>query len=549
MLSQRSDKQAQKQSPPSPAQQSAVTDQPLPEQNFLWQSLALCPGMLQPKLTINSPGDIYEQEADRVAEQVMQGRSANHHAPTPIRPISPQRKEQSGERPQAADAPSNLPKVLSSAGWPLDADTRAFFEPRLGSDFSQVRVHTDEMAAKSAQGINALAYTSGQRIAFAAGAYQPQTTNGKRLLAHELTHVLQQSGGDQERFGRGLPHRSLSPASSVVQRQSSPAAPAAPTFSVNQATYTGLLNGALALMSGRLVENETLVTTVVPILQAMLANPTWKDAQGATSGGGTIQHTLSGGVVLNLQLILNDAANPTLAGEFTHRGSTDGEMEIFIQSNATAEALAETLYHESMHMVSWLINRATPALSLRSRGRSGSAGAAATLDLARSTTQISTVRMWLDTLAQSVNARRAAGAQISASALDGLARWLIEEVNVRIETEVFRLASVTQQALTTRGPVVFVATGTNWQINAGMVNRYVFDLSRVFLPTDRAGLTSTDQQSLATLTQILEGIFQSRVRRRFNPSPYLTGRGIPRAQFQWTPPPLTPPSFRPLPTP
>lgn len=84
--------------------------------------------------------------------------------------------------------------VLSSAGQPLDAGARAFMEPRFGFDFSGVRVHTDARAAESAQSVNALAYTVGRNVVFGAGQYAPATSEGKRLVAHELTHVVQQDG-------------------------------------------------------------------------------------------------------------------------------------------------------------------------------------------------------------------------------------------------------------------------------------------------------------------------------------------------------------------
>jgi hypothetical protein len=77
----------------------------------------------------------------------------------------------------------------------LDASTRAFFEPRFGRDFSQVRVRTGPRAAESARAIHAQAYTLGRHIAFDDGNYAPQTIQGSKLLAHELTHVVQQSGG------------------------------------------------------------------------------------------------------------------------------------------------------------------------------------------------------------------------------------------------------------------------------------------------------------------------------------------------------------------
>jgi len=77
-------------------------------------------------------------------------------------------------------------------GQPLDSSTRAFFEPRFGTDFSQVRVHTGSQAEASARAVNALAYTVGRDVVFGTGHYAPGTPGGQRLLAHELTHVLQQ---------------------------------------------------------------------------------------------------------------------------------------------------------------------------------------------------------------------------------------------------------------------------------------------------------------------------------------------------------------------
>jgi len=83
-------------------------------------------------------------------------------------------------------------EVLRAPGQPLDAETRAFFEPRFGHDFSRVRVHTDSKAAESAQAVNALAYTVGPDVVFGAGQFAPRLNAGQRLLAHELTHVIQQ---------------------------------------------------------------------------------------------------------------------------------------------------------------------------------------------------------------------------------------------------------------------------------------------------------------------------------------------------------------------
>ncbi|MGC2108253.1 MAG: DUF4157 domain-containing protein [Candidatus Korobacteraceae bacterium] len=92
-------------------------------------------------------------------------------------------------------APSLVREVVNSPGQPLDANTRAFMEPRLGHNLSSVRVHTDHKAAESAHAVSANAYTAGTHIAFAPGRYEPGTMSGRQLLAHELTHSVQQSTG------------------------------------------------------------------------------------------------------------------------------------------------------------------------------------------------------------------------------------------------------------------------------------------------------------------------------------------------------------------
>lgn len=108
-----------------------------------------------------------------------------------------QRRLATIQRAAVSAAPVNavppiVHEVLNSPGQSLDAGMRAFMEPRFGHDFSQVRVHTDARAAESARAVNALAYTVGRNVVFGAGQYVPGTNAGKRLLAHELTHVVQQ---------------------------------------------------------------------------------------------------------------------------------------------------------------------------------------------------------------------------------------------------------------------------------------------------------------------------------------------------------------------
>jgi hypothetical protein len=166
-------------------------------------------GAIRAKLAIDQPGAEYEQEADRVAEQVTSmpesklerdcacgGACPKCKTEEPaLEPEGVQTKRTWSRYREQVSAPPIVYEVLRSPGRLLDTETRAFMEPRFGRDFSHVQVHTDTKAAESAQAVNALAYTVGQDVVFGAGQFSPGTASGRRLLAHELAHVVQQ--GDQ----------------------------------------------------------------------------------------------------------------------------------------------------------------------------------------------------------------------------------------------------------------------------------------------------------------------------------------------------------------
>ena len=92
--------------------------------------------------------------------------------------------------------PERAVSATRSGGQPLDAETRSFMEPRFGFDFSRVRIHADGEAAQAARSIDAHAYTIGEDVVFGSGRFSPRASDGRRLLAHELAHVVQQSGGN-----------------------------------------------------------------------------------------------------------------------------------------------------------------------------------------------------------------------------------------------------------------------------------------------------------------------------------------------------------------
>jgi len=138
-----------------------------------------------------------------------------------------QRRRNQGTEP--SEVPPIVHEVLRSSAQPLDAGTRGFMEPRFGQDFSQVRIHTGTQAADSARVVNAQAYTVGRDVVFGAGEYTPGTTAGRRLLAHELTHVVQQTGGGRrssiQRSSIGsLPSIVLGPEDDTLEREAHRAA-------------------------------------------------------------------------------------------------------------------------------------------------------------------------------------------------------------------------------------------------------------------------------------------------------------------------------------
>jgi hypothetical protein len=103
--------------------------------------------------------------------------------------------ERSEGEEEAAEASPVKGVIGGGGGAPLDTETRGFMESRLGQDFGDVRVHTDDKASESARAVNAHAYTVGHNVVFQRGRYEPETDAGRRMLAHELTHVVQQRSG------------------------------------------------------------------------------------------------------------------------------------------------------------------------------------------------------------------------------------------------------------------------------------------------------------------------------------------------------------------
>lgn len=164
------------------------------------------------KLAISTPGDDYEQEADRVADRMVAPPGLLSTSTT-----SPHIQRYVGHTTgQSKAAPASVDRVLADPGMPLDLNLRQDMEQRFGHDFARVRVHTGAVAEQSAQEVNARAYTVAHHIVFGTNKPALNTPSGQRLLAHELTHVVQQGAAPTARYCSEMP------LTAVFQRHSQP---------------------------------------------------------------------------------------------------------------------------------------------------------------------------------------------------------------------------------------------------------------------------------------------------------------------------------------
>lgn len=164
---------------------------------------------IQGQLTVRPPADRYEQEADRVAREVLQP-TASDVPPPRIERLRHEEDDHLTAQAQDAESISAAQparteaavRSLEAGGEPLPQTLRSRFEPRFGHSFEHVRIHADSRAAGAARDLDALAYTRGRHIVFGQGQFEPHTERGQRLLAHELTHVVQQGCAGQDRIQR-----------------------------------------------------------------------------------------------------------------------------------------------------------------------------------------------------------------------------------------------------------------------------------------------------------------------------------------------------------
>ncbi|HTJ23713.1 MAG TPA: DUF4157 domain-containing protein, partial [Gemmatimonadaceae bacterium] len=202
---------AQAPSPSRASPQPIGLGQQLGNQNLL---MLLRARALQAKLSVSDPRDVFEQEADRVADQVMRMPDPQARIESRAAPIVQRVEASVSDVPAVDGATEQAIHSLSGRGSALPDAVRSYMEPRFAADFSAVRVHDDAHAHELARSVNAQAFTVGANVVFGAGRYSPHTEGGRRLLAHELTHVVQQSAATRLDSSA----HAIGQASSVVQR-------------------------------------------------------------------------------------------------------------------------------------------------------------------------------------------------------------------------------------------------------------------------------------------------------------------------------------------
>lgn len=337
-------------------------------------------GVVASPLTIGTPGDVYEQEAEQVASRVTDQSFAIGSRSVPsIRRVSRSDTAggHTGERGAGSQAPQVVHDVLSSPGQPLDAGSRGFFEPRFGQDFGRVRVHTGSQASQSAAAVGARAYTVGHHIVFGQGQHAPALEGGRRLLGHELTHVVQQSATTPlvQRdliFGSGYPNPFAGdPAGETAAAQKNPREwfPSSVDFGKTAdlsggGTGISTLSGVLAAMAGMAkgsLTNLDLIGHANADLFALGGTITRTSVSG--SKGGTIGPNQLAAAQPEIDKV-RDRFSPN--GRITIYGCNAGASGALLSALSNAFKVCARGFKDA---ITWCLGWQTTPVKITSRGR------------------------------------------------------------------------------------------------------------------------------------------------------------------------------------
>ncbi|MFI0607105.1 MAG: DUF4157 domain-containing protein [Anaerolineae bacterium] len=336
--------------------------------------------VIQAKLHVNEPGDVYEQEADRVADMVMRmpdpvasaanedpppsGAHPAHVGPGMPRialqremssvPTGVQRRsedEDGNDVPLQAKAESGGLTVshavegqiaaLRGGGQPLPEATRSFFEPRLGFALSKVRVHSNSQAAETARAVNARAFTVGRDVVFGAGEYAPGTTEGRRLLAHELVHVTQQVNSVPSEMTSGSAVRG------TIRRSLLGGIVGGVTGAVGGAVVGGILGGPFGAVAGGIIGavGGAAVGDTASTRSRALTQP---ETDYATEiYGDSVNYSV---ITITRDSLISTGAPKTLGNTIHLRSQWGGDIFQSDESMALTHKGLELLIHEMGHV-------------------------------------------------------------------------------------------------------------------------------------------------------------------------------------------------------
>jgi hypothetical protein len=253
------------------------------------------PGNTEPQAYGETRERYWAREADDIKKYFMK---VNYKKTPPIqRQVEEEEKRGLHIKQEFNHAPAVNPDLesrilsLHGGGQPLPESVQAFFEPRFGYDFCQVRVHADSKAAESARAVNARAFTVGHHVVMGAGQYSPGTAEGRRLLAHELTHVVQQGNPQaQGKFLTAKPDKQQIPTgASRIQRQQGATPPQCPT-TISRVIFnlyaSGIGTGATYLRPGSRMDFHNFDTR--PHRIRMVPGALFSNASFSVNPGGTV---------------------------------------------------------------------------------------------------------------------------------------------------------------------------------------------------------------------------------------------------------------------
>ena len=402
--------------------------------------------VVQKKMSIGTVNDVYENEANAIAYSIVRipdsGTQNFSHTGSivqrkcahceeeekiqkkslgeSITPFIQKSSLQSGSESQAPNHIENQINTTKGSGNSMDHSTKHFMESRFETDFSEVRIHTGSQAVQMSRELNAQAFTVGNDIYFNKGKYSPNSDSGKHLLAHELTHTVQQEGLNEQ------VKQNIS-----IQRTEEDEVVA------NRAAYLGLVRYAVAQMDNEVLADATFSDTIFPLLNEMTQDGAvvWRSSDGTeTSGtGGSFRLPGRRGSSILYRLIIDEATHSDFNGLHSE---SDRTITLFKSNLTTVEGIRNTLYHEGIHLLTHLLaTRGADSIG----GMDDLAVQALSNDLNNVAKQ--ELRRWLEFIRNNVNSRRASSstAEIPESEIDSIINFLWDEITVRAATFYFAL--------------------------------------------------------------------------------------------------------------